>query len=120
MTDYSLESYKHLYDYFKHLTTLDTGALVILATFFTKSFDTTTANWLVGTCLTAFIVSLVNCIGGMNSLFSSMGERVNQGLEKKPTNYLTRLTGWELGLSTFFFLLGTTSLMSFVLVNIKK
>jgi hypothetical protein len=118
MTDYSLESFKHLYDYFKHLTTLNTGAIVLIATFFTKSFDTTKANLLVGACVMTFIVSLVNCVGGMNSLISSMAGRVNQGSENKTVNILPRLTAWELGLSTIFFLIGTSLLLAFVLVNL--
>ena len=40
-----LESYKQLYDSFKHITTIDTGSIVILATFFSKSFDNTSSNW---------------------------------------------------------------------------
>jgi hypothetical protein len=112
-------TYKQTYDLLKHITTLDTGAIVILATFFSKSFDNTSKNWLVMLCIGEIMFSLVMCIIGMLGVTKNMVNEGNRTITKKPVFKLDRLTYWLFMLSIIGFVLGIEALAFFVLSNIK-
>jgi hypothetical protein len=58
----NLLSYQQEQDYLKHLTTLNTGSILIVATFLEKLFEQPKWNVLVGVSLVSFIVSIIGCI----------------------------------------------------------
>jgi hypothetical protein len=119
MSDTGGDAIKQFYDLFKHITTLDTGAIVILATFFSKSFDYTSKNWLVMLCVITIIVSLIACVIGMVSVTLSMGLISSSQSNNKTINKFADLTLTVFIISIVSFVVGVTSLAFFVLANIK-
>ena len=123
MSDKSVElikdSIKQLYDLLKHITTLDTGAIVILATFLSKSFDNTSMNWLVMLCVITIIVSLIFCVIGMVSVTISMGLMGSSQSSNKEIENAANILRPVFIISVVSFVVGVTSLAVFVLANIK-
>jgi hypothetical protein len=66
------ETMKHYYDLFKHITTLDTGAIVIMGTFLTRITGYTGSNSLVNASVVFLIASLLLCLFGMFSVIEQM------------------------------------------------
>ena len=60
-----LEGYKHYFEFFKHLTTINTGSIIILITFIEKLFANPEWNFLIIVCLVGFIISLMCSLGAM-------------------------------------------------------
>lgn len=54
-----IEGLKSLYDFFKHMTTLSTGSLLLLATLLEKFFKAPSWSALIGLTFVGFIGSLV-------------------------------------------------------------
>jgi hypothetical protein len=57
--DYPLNFYKFIADYLKHLTTLSTGSIVVIATFYEKVFSCAQHNFLAIISLIAFVICIV-------------------------------------------------------------
>ena len=55
---HEIEHSKELLAYFRHITTLSTGSLVLLATFMEKLFSTPKSIWLVVAAIILFILSV--------------------------------------------------------------
>lgn len=117
MDDTEREPLKLIFDLFRHLTTIDTGAIVILATFFAKSFDKTSMNWLVIVFVITILISLVGCVIGMFLGASSMAMMNEDFMLDEKTNILGA-TMIVFGISFVFFVIGIISLGAFVIVNI--
>jgi hypothetical protein len=113
------DSFKQLYDLFKHITTLDTGAIVILATFFSKSFDNTSKNWLVMLCVITIIISLVSCVIGMVAVTMSMAAVGSEKSFDKQINNSANITFAAFIFSIVSFVVGVILLALFILANIK-
>jgi hypothetical protein len=62
------EGSKLYYDTFKHLTTLSTGSILLLATFLTDVFDAPEWTNLIGWVFASFILSIVSSVIVMTSL----------------------------------------------------
>lgn len=59
------ESWKLVYDFFKHITTLDTGAILLLVGLLEKLFKEPKWRPLVGLAIILFLTSLVSCLATM-------------------------------------------------------
>lgn len=57
-----IEGVKAVYDFFKHMTTLSTGSLLLLATLLEKFFKAPSWTALIGLTFVGFIVSLVSSL----------------------------------------------------------
>ena len=57
-----IERYKSLFDYIKHLTTLSTGSVVVLATFLEKIFQTPQWKQLAAISIFCFTASVIASI----------------------------------------------------------
>ena len=62
-----LEEAKITVDYFKHLTTLSTGSVLLIATFIEKIFTNPSWKPLVAVSVGAFLVSLISAVGVMSA-----------------------------------------------------
>lgn len=116
---YQLEFIKQYFDLFKHITTLDSGSIVILATFMALNLGQTISNWLVRFCVILFIISLVVCVLGMIWInwFTGVIGGMNSGGEN--INNSGRCARILFGISIGSFLIGVISLAVFVIVNVK-
>ena len=61
----SLEGLKHYFEFFKHLTTINTGSILLLIAFLERLFKNPEWSALIGVSLIGFIVSLIACLVGM-------------------------------------------------------
>ncbi len=113
------DSIKQMYDLLKHLTTLDTGVIVILATFFSTSFENTSINWLIYICIGTIILSLISCVLGMLAVTLSLGLLGNSKASTKEIESSATSTRLAFFVSIFGFIVGVVSLAVFVVVNVK-
>lgn len=105
-----IEATKLLYDVLKHLTTLSTGSIVVMATFLEKFFKSPAWTFLVPATFIAFVVSIVACVAAMAALAFS-AETDN------PPPELDAIFNWGLLLGTVFFLAGVVALAIFSVRN---
>jgi len=73
--NFSEEGYKLLYDTFKHMTTLSTGSIIILATFLDKFFSNPEWKILISIAFILFIVSMVTAVVMMLMYSNLTGNR---------------------------------------------
>jgi Na+/citrate or Na+/malate symporter len=105
------EGNKLLYDTLKHLTTLSTGSIVLLATFLEKLFKTPHWKALVVIAFISFLISIVVAFVTMGFV----GDRVYSG--GRSEEFLEKLLLWLLLASISLFLTGVTSFAAFSLRN---
>ena len=103
-----LEGRKLFYDSLKHLTTLNTGSVLILAAFLERFFNRPEWKFLVGVSFVGFAVSILSSVVGMTI--------VAMALTSRSTSYasigkVSIPTAW----GSFF--LAIASLIVFVLKN---
>jgi hypothetical protein len=60
-----IEALKTIYDFFKHLTTLSTGSILLMATLMERVFKSPVATGLVSISFVGFIVSIVSSLASM-------------------------------------------------------
>lgn len=127
-----VEGNKMSYDWFKHLTTLSTGSVLLVATLFQTVFTNQLWSWLVGVALIFFLLA------ALGSALAMAGRVSNHTAPPDPTRSardarltpLKRLWGlWDrltvdAGQDTLFFLIllffvsGTTSFTIFAIRNL--
>ncbi|HKR61447.1 MAG TPA: hypothetical protein VJS64_17300 [Pyrinomonadaceae bacterium] len=105
------EGQKLLYDAFKHLTTLSTGSILILATFLEKFFREPEWTPLIAVAFLGFIAATVSSFITMLALSNSVF-KLSENTE----------TGSRLGAAGFIFslvtfVIGISSLVAFALKN---
>jgi hypothetical protein len=105
------EGQKLLYDAFKHLTTLSTGSVLLLATFLEKFFKEPEWKALIAVTFLGFIASIVSAFVTMLALSDSV---FNQEV-KTETGSRIGAAGFCFSLITF--IIGIVSLVAFVLKN---
>jgi hypothetical protein len=109
--------FKQWYDLLKHVTTIDTGAVVILATFFNKNFDTTSHNYLLYLFFFSIMVSLFFCVFGMLATIDNL---VLIGTPKNRSRTIqVNIMGFVTGVAMLSFFMAILSLVLFVLNNVK-
>ena len=106
--DREVESDKLFFDGLKHLTTLDTGLIVVLATLLEKVFSSPKQSWLIFFCLLSLGFSLFSCLWGMFSI----GSKVQDGSMKS-------FVAPSVGLSFSGFLVALVALIVFVIINFQ-
>ena len=109
-----IEGYKLVHDTFKHLTTLSTGSVVLLATFLKDLFQHPGWPWLVAISLFLFLVSTVASVIVMLAIGDLVGSDGGSlsvpGLEVSAVPCIV--------ISWIAFLLGVASLVVFALKNL--
>jgi hypothetical protein len=110
-----LESYRAERDFYKHLTTLSTASVILIATFLDKVFPTPEWRDLVNISLSGFAVSVVGC-ATMYAL-AVLDTDSELSLHKQMP---TRWVGWlpiTAGLGGFF--VGIAALAAFAIHNLS-
>ncbi len=106
-----IESLKLSYDLFKHVTTLSTGSLLLLATLLDKFFKAPEWSFLIGVTFTAFLISLV---GSLALMFTLSRTIAGSGEVSDP---IDRLGVFGVISSVGGFILGFGTLIAFTLKN---
>jgi len=109
------ETMKHYYDLFKHITTLDTGAIVVVASFLTKITGNTPNNSIVNASVTSLLLSLVFCIFGMFSVIWQMERRSHKAPLYKLFGTGEETTLIIFGICVGFFFVGILFLGVFIM-----
>lgn len=112
---HKMERYKLITDYLKHLTTLSTGSILLLAAFLEKIFPNPSGKMLVIVSLVGFMISVVASIVAYTYAildFPGDGPRM--------TRTSTIAGGSALMAAWLGFLAGVASMMIFAIVNLFK
>ncbi|MGB8951972.1 MAG: hypothetical protein WCC06_04820 [Candidatus Aminicenantales bacterium] len=111
----AFDSHKYYFEFFKHITTLDTGIIILMSTLLDKLFNKPEWNCLLLISLPSFMISLVFSVYMMYFIASLMRrEENNPGIpshDKKPA--LIGTFG-----SAGFFLIGLICLLIFTIRNL--
>jgi hypothetical protein len=108
---YAVEYYKATQDYFKHLTTLSTGSIVLIATFLDRVFAQPKGKFLAILSIIGFVISVIACV-------------IEQTITLMDKPGAKRMVWWTTagGVSIVFawtgFLLGIISLSIFAIRNL--
>lgn len=110
-----LESYRAERDFYKHLTTLSTASVVLIATFLVKVFPNPEWKNLIDISLSGFAISVVGCavMYGLAVLDTDSELSLHKQMP-------TRWVGWlpmSAGLGGFF--VGIASLAAFAIHNLS-
>jgi len=114
----NIEEVKFLADYVKHLTTLSTGSILVIATFLEKLFARPHWKWAVIAALVGFLISVLGAVGVFTALTFVMSE-VN--LDNKDFDAdTTSASAGKLSLSVTWigFCMGLLSLTLFTIKNL--
>lgn len=110
-----LESYRAERDFYKHLTSLSTASVVLIATFLEKAFPNSEWRELVNVSLGAFAVSVVGC--AVMYALAVLDTDSELSLHKQmPTRWVSWLP-ITAGLGGFF--VGIAALAAFAMHNIS-
>ncbi len=110
-----LESYRAERDFYKHLTTLSTASVVLIATFLVKVFPNPEWKELVDVSLSGFAVSVVGC-----AVMYALAVLDTDSELSLHAQMPTRWVGWlpiTAGLGGFF--VGIASLAAFAIHNLS-
>jgi hypothetical protein len=110
-----LESYRAERDFYKHLTTLSTASVVLIATFLVKVFPNPDWKELVNVSLSGFAVSVVGC-----AVMYALAVLDTDSELSLHAQMPTRWVGWlpiTAGLGGFF--VGIASLAAFAIHNLS-
>lgn len=110
-----LESYRAERDFYKHLTTLSTASVVLIATFLVKVFPNPEWKELVNVSLSGFAVSVVGC-----AVMYALAVLDTDSELSLHAQMPTRWVGWlpiTAGLGGFF--VGIASLAAFAIHNLS-
>ena len=107
------EHQKVFHDYLKHLTTLSTGSIVLLAAFLEKLFIQRMWKVLVALSFVAFILSVIAAVAA-HTFFVLHFPRP----ENKPTEWIKDATAFALLIAWLGFLIGVVSLAIFSIRNL--
>jgi hypothetical protein len=105
------EESKLAHDYFKHLTTLSTGSILLIATFLDKLFAQPEWKFFVGIAIVAFLISIICSIIIQAIILETMYDRPTVGM-LKILGMLAIIGSWS------GFLIGVMSLGIFALKNL--
>lgn len=105
------EGQKLVYDVFKHITTLSTGAILILVTFLEKFFKNPEWKWLIAASFVTFILSTISSVTAMIMIGFSVLKSGSTGRTE------TSIGGLSILLSIGSFISGIIILVTFTLKN---
>lgn len=104
-----IDAFKQFYDFFKHITTINTGTIVILATFLNRTTLALDLKAPLVQCFALLVASLVFSLGAMGTiafLLPYVGSRITKSIYALSTVFAVCLV-----LSILTFLLGIVSLV---------
>jgi hypothetical protein len=110
-----LESYRAEREFYKHLTSLSTASVVLIATFLEKVFPNPEWKDLIGVSLGGFAISVVGC-----AVMYALAVLDTDSELSLHTQMPTRWVGWlpiSAGLGGFF--VGIASLAAFAIQNLS-
>ena len=107
----TIESWKHFYDFYKHLTTISTGAILLMVTFLEKLFVQPEWRILVGVSFICFMIAVIGCVIGMHSIARTLNEGGNLTDVEQVIHFYSHV------IVAFSFLVGVCALMSFGVKN---
>ena len=111
--DCLLERTKCTFDYLKHITTLSTGCIIVMATFMEKLFKRPAWQSLVVVAIIAFLTAVVGAV-----IAFTIGLIQFPGLEHREQEWENTVGGTALVLTWVGFLVGVFSLAVFTIKNL--
>lgn len=114
-----LDTYKSFSDYFKHITTLDTGAILIIVAFIEKAFKHPTGNFLIILAFICFVLSLICSVSTMFQYARLISEEEARNFQERSkfSKFLSRL---NFRISKYGFIIGMILLALYGIVNIMN
>jgi len=112
LSSHAIEFHKAFFDYLKHITTLSTGSVILLAAFLEKLFVQPKWKFLVAVALVGFMLSVVASVI-VHSMMIINFEPGEEPTDKETMALVTILIGAWLG-----FLIGIVSLTIFSIKNL--
>ena len=109
-----IESMKHNYDLFKHLTTLSTGSIVVIATFLSKNSNVTVYYPMVNASAISFAILIFLCIVGMYTVTIQMEMRSLASPRQKELGNATKFMSTLYIFSLLSFFIGILFLVGFI------
>ena len=107
------DGWKLLFDYFKHLTTLSTGSILILVTLLEKLFTNPRWKWLAVVALGSFVLSIFFAILAMHGTAYSVKHFIDSGNDTR-----SRQNTFDEYACALTFVLGIMSIVVFALINL--
>jgi len=108
------EAEKLRYDFFKHLTTLSSGAIIITGTVVSALLDEPVWLEVVGVSCCLFLISILGSLTGM--VFKIQGVEINEKLDRGDASLFRKATF----VSLFGFYFGICSLILFFWLNLRS
>jgi hypothetical protein len=103
---------KMFFDLFKHLTTLSTGSILLMAAFLEKLFKNPNWSFLVSITFVCFILAIISSLAGMITYSAKVIASHDEDTDlSKPLLIISVFGGFGC------FLIGVTSLVIFALKN---
>jgi F0F1-type ATP synthase assembly protein I len=106
-----IEVQKVAFDYIKHITTLDTGSIILLTILLEKFIKTPQWSFLIPLTFIGFILSIVALT------LTALGILYSLRTPNKTTKGLSKYTAWTFILGLLFFLMGIVSISILVIKN---
>jgi hypothetical protein len=111
-----IEKFKLVSDYLKHLTTLSTGSIILLAAFLEKIFTQPSWKKLVVVALGGFMLSVVSSVAAYTYLIYTFPESESEYPSKSLESiWVISILGAWMG-----FLAGVVSMTAFAIKNLLK
>ena len=107
------ESIKLYFEFYKHLTTLSTGAIVILSTLLEKLFENPEGTVYVKWSLISFIISVIASVMLMGFMARRQASYGETDKFRDPAGYIIHYIVW------WGFIAGISCLASFAWVNLS-
>ena len=108
------ESFKLLFEVYKHITTLSSGTIVILTTFLDKIFKYPKLTHLIAISIACFLLSLITSLPVMVDLAEE------QQISRKSKRFNSNYRRFIYSLSPTTFVFGTLCLTMFAIINLYK
>lgn len=112
-----LESYRGFFDYFKHITTLNTGAILIIVAFIERAFKNPEGKSLVVLAFICFVLSLIGSVSTMYQYAIKILKEETKSI-KKEKKFKRFLISLNFLLSKYGFIIGMLLLALFGVINI--
>jgi len=109
-----IEIYKLEFEYLKHLTTMSTGAILLLVAFLDKIFTRPEYKIAIAISLVCFLLAIILCAISQASIIEKASEKTN--IEHR--NKVQNLTVILFLLALLSFVIGVISLVAFGLKNL--
>jgi hypothetical protein len=106
------------FDYFKHLTTLSTGSIVLLGSLLEKLFAEPAWKPLVYLSFAAFVICIVASVFAMLSFCHLTTPTVSGQTQLMETNFADRILGGSSGIAAISFVLAMLLLTVFFVLNL--